>query len=98
MTALEKTTLAQGGSELICYSTLLGGFEFMSMWCETGAIGAFYPFAGKDELDFFQHLEMFVRAEKPPLCGREHIMYRSFHFPVQACRMAMGREFCAREV
>ena len=40
----------------------------------TGAIGAFYPFAGKDELDFFQHLEMFVRAEKPPLCGREHIM------------------------
>ena len=24
VTALEKTTLAQGGSELICYSTLLG--------------------------------------------------------------------------
>eukprot|EP00435_Cladocopium_sp_Y103_P007532 s4350_g2.t1 len=73
VTALEKTTLAQGGSELICYSTLLG------------AIGAFYPFAGKDELDFFQHLEMFVRAEKPPLCGRDHIMYRSYHFPVQNC-------------
>lgn len=73
VTALEKTTLAQGGSELICYSTLLG------------AIGAFYPFAGKDELDFFQHLEMFVRAEKPPLCGRDHIMYRSYHFPVQSC-------------
>ncbi|CAJ1460493.1 unnamed protein product [Effrenium voratum] len=49
------------------------------------AIGAFYPFAGKDELDFFQHLEMFVRAEKPPLCGRDHIMYRSYHFPVQNC-------------
>ncbi|CAJ1389864.1 unnamed protein product [Effrenium voratum] len=73
VTALEKTTLAQGGSELICFSTLLG------------AIGAFYPFAGKDELDFFQHLEMFVRAEKPPLCGRDHIMYRSYHFPVQNC-------------
>ena len=26
------------------------------------------------QLDFFQHLEMFVRAEKPPLCGRDHIM------------------------
>merc|ERR1711871_614071 len=32
VTAIEKTTLVQGGSELICYSTLLG------------AIGAFYPF------------------------------------------------------
>jgi len=28
---------------------------------------------------------MFVRAEKPPLCGREHLMYRSYHFPVQNC-------------
>ena len=66
-----------------------------AMCCVPGAIGAFYPFAGKDEafqnsaatglslrqvdvnngqLDFFQHLEMFVRAEKPPLCGRDHIM------------------------
>merc|ERR1719168_444906 len=41
ITALEKTTLSQGGSELICYSTLLG------------SIGAFYPFATRDELDFF---------------------------------------------
>merc|ERR1719482_305946 len=64
VTALERTTLAQGGSELICYSTLLG------------AIGAFYPFASKEEVDFFHHLEMYVRAEKPPLCGREHLSYR----------------------
>lgn len=73
VTALEKTTLAQGGSELICYSTLLG------------AIGTFYPFATRDEIDFFHHLEMFVRSEKAPLCGRDHLMYRSYHFPVQNC-------------
>jgi len=73
ITALEKTTLSQGGSELICYSTLLG------------AIGAFYPFGTKDEIDFFTHLEMFMRSEKPPLCGRDHLMYRSYHFPVQNC-------------
>lgn len=73
VTALEKTTLSQGGSELICYSTMLG------------AIGAFYPFASREEVDFFQHLEMFVRAEKAPLCGRDHMMYRSYHFPVQNC-------------
>jgi splicing factor 3B subunit 3 len=73
VTAVEKTTLVQGGSELICYSTLLG------------AIGAYYPFAAREEVDFFQHLEMFMRAEMPPLCGREHLMYRSYHFPVQAC-------------
>jgi splicing factor 3B subunit 3 len=73
VTALERTTLAQGGSELICYSTVLG------------AIGAFYPFASKDEIDFFHHLEMYVRAEKQPLCGRDHLQYRSYHFPVQNC-------------
>jgi len=73
VTALERTTLAQGGSELVCYSTLLG------------AIGAFYPFGSKEEIDFFHHLEMYVRAERPPLCGRDHLMYRSYHFPSQNC-------------
>merc|ERR1712113_979766 len=73
VTAIEKTTLAHGGSELICYSTLFG------------AIGTFYPFASRDEVDFFTHLEMFVRSEKPPLCGRDHLMYRSYYYPVQNC-------------
>jgi len=73
ITALEKTTLAQGGSELICYSTLLG------------SIGAFYAFSSKEEVDFFVHLEMFVRSEKEPLCGRDHLMYRSYHYPVHNC-------------
>lgn len=73
ITALEKTTLSQGGSELICFSTLLGSF------------GAFYPFGSKEEVDFFAHLEMFMRGERMPLCGRDHLQYRSYHFPVQNC-------------
>eukprot|EP00746_Dinoflagellata_sp_MGD_P091760 gnl/MRDRNA2_/MRDRNA2_36348_c0_seq1.p1 gnl/MRDRNA2_/MRDRNA2_36348_c0~~gnl/MRDRNA2_/MRDRNA2_36348_c0_seq1.p1 ORF type:complete len:1184 (-),score=253.37 gnl/MRDRNA2_/MRDRNA2_36348_c0_seq1:15-3260(-) len=73
VTALERTTLVQGGGDLICYSTLLG------------AIGALFPFSTREEVDFFHHLEMYLRAEKQPLCGREHLMYRSYHFPVQNC-------------
>ena len=33
--------------------------------------------------DFFQHLEMHIRAELPPLCGRDHLAFRSYYFPVK---------------
>lgn len=33
--------------------------------------------------DFFQHLEMHMRSEMPPLCGRDHLAYRSYYFPVR---------------
>merc|ERR1712118_504513 len=68
---MDHVAQVQGGGELICYSTLLG------------AIGVLHPFSSKEEIDFFHHLEMFARSEKPPLCGREHLMYRSYYFPVQ---------------
>lgn len=69
----EKTALVPGSAEVLIYSTLLG------------AIGCLYPFTSKEDIDFFHHLEMFMRSEKPPLSGREHIMYRSYYFPVQNC-------------
>ena len=34
------------------------------------------------QVDFLQHLEMFMRTERAPLAGREHIMFRSFYQPV----------------
>ena len=33
--------------------------------------------------DFFQHLEMYMRQEYPSLCGRDHLAYRSYYFPLK---------------
>jgi len=67
-----KATLSIGGVEVILYSTLFGG------------IGALLPFNSKEDIDFFAHLEMHMRQESPPLCGRDHISFRSYYVPVKA--------------
>lgn len=41
--------------------------------------------------DFFQHLEMYMRQEHPPLGGREHLSFRSYYFPVKV-------SFCALRI
>ncbi|VDQ10322.1 unnamed protein product [Trichobilharzia regenti] len=71
VTTLQKATLIPGGSEGIVYSTLSGG------------IGMLVPFASRDAYDFFQHLELHMRAEGLSLVGREHVHYRSQHYPVR---------------
>jgi splicing factor 3B subunit 3 len=69
--SLQKATLIPGGSESLVYTTLSGG------------IGMLVPFTSHEDHDFFQHLEMYMRAELPPLCGRDHLAYRSYFFPVR---------------
>ncbi|KAG5179960.1 putative spliceosomal protein sap [Tribonema minus] len=71
LTSLHKTTLVPGGAEVVLYSSI------------TGALGAFLPFSTKEDVDFFVHLEMHMRQEKPTLCGREHTSYRSYFLPVK---------------
>lgn len=71
VTALQRAVLQPGGRELIVYGTI------------NGAIGVLYPFTSKEDCDFFQHLEMHMRQEHPPLLGRDHLAYRSFYFPVK---------------
>jgi len=71
VTSLTKGTLVPGGSQALLYATLLGG------------IGAFLPFVSREDVDFFSHLEMHLRQEFPPLCGRDHLSYRSYYFPVK---------------
>ena len=66
---------APGGKECILYGTVMG------------AVGAFLPFASREDVDFFSHLEMHLRQEQPPLCGRDHMAYRSAYFPVKVPRM-----------
>ena len=70
--SLTKCALQTGGSEVIVYATL------------GGALGAFVPFASKDEADFCTHLEMHLRIEAPPILGNEHGAFRSSYFPVKA--------------
>ena len=36
-----------------------------------------------DILFCLQNLEMHMRAENPPLAGRDHLSYRSYYFPVK---------------
>jgi len=71
--SLQKATLIPGGSESLVYTTLSGG------------VGMLVPFTSREDIDFFQHLEMHMRAEHPPLCGRDHLSYRSYYFPVKNC-------------
>ena len=37
------------------------------------------------DIDFFQHLEMHMRAELPSLVGRDHLSFRSYYVPAKVC-------------
>ncbi len=69
LTSLQKTSLVSTGNEVVVYGTTMG------------SIGALYPFDNKEDIDFFLHLEMYMRAENLPLSGRDHMMFRSFYGP-----------------
>lgn len=72
VTALQRATLQPGGTEVLLYSTI------------GGSLGALYPIGFKEDVDFFQHFEMHMRQEAPPLLGRDHMSYRSYYFPVRS--------------
>ncbi|CEG40787.1 pre-mrna-splicing factor rse1 [Plasmopara halstedii] len=71
VTSMVRTTLVPGGSEAIIYATIMG------------RIGVLIPFTSREDVDFYSHLEMYMRQEQPPLCGRDHLSYRSYYIPVK---------------
>jgi splicing factor 3B subunit 3 len=71
--SLSRVSLQPGGTECLVYTTMLG------------AIGAFVPFGSREDVDFFSHLEMHMRQESWPLCGRDQLSFRSSYFPVKDC-------------
>ncbi|CAJ2631057.1 unnamed protein product [Trifolium pratense] len=71
ISSLQKASLIPGGGECILYGTIMG------------SIGALHAFTSRDDVDFFSHLEMHMRQDNPPLCGRDHMAYRSAYFPVK---------------
>ncbi|KOS18324.1 Pre-mRNA-splicing factor rse1 [Escovopsis weberi] len=70
-TSITKTSLVVGGQDVLLWSGLMG------------TIGVFIPFITREDTDFFQSLEQHMRAEEPPLAGRDHLMYRSYYAPVK---------------
>ncbi|EFA76732.1 CPSF domain-containing protein [Heterostelium album PN500] len=68
---ISKTSLSVGGPEVLVYATL------------NGTIGALVPFVSREDVDFYTSLELQMRQENPPLCGRDHLAYRSYYFPVK---------------
>jgi len=77
--SLTKCTLVPGGVEAIVYTTIMGG------------IGCLVPFTSREDVDFFQHLEMHMRQQMTPLCGREHLAYRSYYYP---CKDVIDGDLC----
>ncbi|KAB2596056.1 splicing factor 3B subunit 3-like [Pyrus ussuriensis x Pyrus communis] len=71
VSCLQKASLIPGGGECIIYGTVMG------------SLGSLLAFTSRDDVDFFSHLEMYMRQEHPPLCGRDHMAYRSAYFPVK---------------
>ncbi|MQL70779.1 hypothetical protein Taro_003148 [Colocasia esculenta] len=71
VSCLQKASLIPGGGECLIYGTVMG------------SLGALLPFTSREDVDFFSHLEMHMRQEHPPLCGRDHMAYRSAYFPVK---------------
>ena len=55
-TCITKASLSAGSSEVIIFGTT------------SGSINALLPFETKEEIDFFVHLEMYLRIESQPLC------------------------------
>lgn len=73
VTHIQKTSLVPGGAEALVYCTLMGG------------LGILLPFTNREDVEFFTHLEMHLRQEATPLCGRDHLAYKSYYFPVKDC-------------
>jgi len=69
--SLQRATLIPGGSESLVYTTI------------SGTVGVLVAFTSHEDMDFFQHLEMHMRSENAPLCGRDHLSFRSYYFPVK---------------
>lgn len=63
---------------------MAGGREVLLTTSFSGAISIYVPFLSKEDIEFFQMLEVHMRAEAPPLAGRDHLLYRSFYIPVKS--------------
>ena len=71
ITSVSKCSFIPGGDEVMVVGTITGGLFAMK------------PLRSKEDVSFFQHLEMFMRQEYLNLCQRDHLSYRSYFNPVK---------------
>lgn len=71
VTRVQKVRLTTGGAEFLLYATVFG------------TIGAMLPLTSRASVDFFSQLELYMRQENAPICGRDHLAYRSAYSPVK---------------
>ncbi|KAI5291139.1 pre-mRNA-splicing factor rse1 [Ascosphaera aggregata] len=69
--SLHKTQLVTGGRDILLWTGL------------QGSVGMFVPFVSREDVDFFQTLEMQLASQNPPLAGRDHLIYRGYYAPVK---------------
>merc|ERR1712203_1124310 len=74
--SLQKANLIPGGNDSLVYTTL------------SGTVGMLVPFTSHEDHDFFQHLEMHMRAENPPICGS--ITYLTDHITILSNMLLMA--------
>ncbi|KAK4163512.1 Pre-mRNA-splicing factor rse1 [Cladorrhinum sp. PSN259] len=70
-TSIVKTNLVVGGQDVLVWSGI------------QGTVGVLIPFVSREDVDFFQSLESHLRAEDPPLAGRDHLIYRGYYVPAK---------------
>lgn len=70
-TSIQKTQLVAGGRDILVWTGL------------QGTVGMFIPIVSREDVDFFQTLEMQLASNNPPLAGRDHLIYRSYYVPVK---------------
>jgi splicing factor 3B subunit 3 len=79
LSSIHKVCLVPGGRELLLYTTFLG------------TVGALIHFTSKEDVEFFQLLEMTLRQEVTILSGRNHLQYRSCYAP---CHNVIDGDLC----
>ena len=76
-----RTQLMAGGREVVLFATI------------SGRLGVLLPLTSRGDVDFYTQLEMCMRQEAPPLCGRDHLAYRGYFGPVKEC---VDGDLCAQ--
>ncbi|KAF1819766.1 uncharacterized protein K489DRAFT_412467 [Dissoconium aciculare CBS 342.82] len=79
--SMQKTALVAGGQDVLFWAGL------------QGTLGILVPFIAREDVDFFTSLQQGMRAEDPPLAGRDHLAYRSYYLPVKG---AIDGDLCER--
>lgn len=69
--SLHKTTMVAGGRDVLLWTGL------------QGTMAVLVPFVSRDDVEFFSDLERQMRETEPPLCGRDHLIYRGYYQPVK---------------